>query len=267
MFENSNEGAQGTWRRGETVRWQDLFVPVEAGLVWLGLITVAIAVAIGISGEIGVSKTAIQQFAAGSTRQFVTKQLSMTTFYLVLLFFLWRIARRVDGAALVARFRPIGWVSFAIALLGGVALAFATTNLISELATRSIVTFHVAPSEHNLVPSSPGELPYALLAVSLAAPLAEEFYFRGVLLSWLSRKMFVPLAALLSAAVFALLHFRFVTHPGPEGWVYSGVICFLGLTNATLALRTHSLWGPVAVHAGYNAALITMAALAATHAF
>jgi membrane protease YdiL (CAAX protease family) len=46
--------------------------------------------------------------------------------------------------------------------------------------------------------------------------------------------------------------------------VYTGAIAVVGLVNAVLALRTRSLWGPFAVHAGYNATIIAMVALSAT---
>jgi membrane protease YdiL (CAAX protease family) len=73
--------------------------------------------------------------------------------------------------------------------------------------------------------------------------------------------MIAPLAFALSAAIFAFVHFRFVSAPGAEGWIHTGSIAALGLVNATLALVTRSLWGPFAVHAGYNAVIISTAAL------
>jgi len=167
-------------------------------------------------------------------------------------------SREAIYQACLKRFRPIMMTTMA-ALLGGVLLAVATMFAIEELARRAVVTFHSSAAERSMLPPSPASIPFALLPIALAAPFVEELYFRGVLLSWLRRKMFAPLAAILSAVIFAALHFRFINHPGADGWIYTGAIAFVGLINAILALRTRSLWAPFAVHAGYNATLISSA--------
>ncbi|MEJ0041922.1 MAG: CPBP family intramembrane glutamic endopeptidase [Rhizomicrobium sp.] len=79
------------------------------------------------------------------------------------------------------------------------------------------------------------------------------------MLSWLCRKIYVVPAVFASAAIFALLHFRFLSQPGIEGWMLTGLIGMVGIVNATLAIRTRSLWPPFAFHAAYNGTLAGMA--------
>ncbi|HTT98075.1 MAG TPA: CPBP family intramembrane glutamic endopeptidase [Rhizomicrobium sp.] len=251
----------GSWRKGEFVRWQDLFVPLEAILVWIGLAGIAIAAAMSMNRHTGHSNSVLLYFLSNPGKDFVGKQIMLISMDLVVLFFVWRVARRVCDGAMVARYRSVEWTAILFALLGGVILAVATMVVNVQLMRHSIVTFHETPGERSMLPQSPANLPLGLLSIALVAPFVEEFYFRGILLSWLKRKMFVPLAAVISAVLFALVHFRFVSHPGADGWVYTGMIATVGLVNATLALRFRSLWEPFAVHAAHNATLVSTAAL------
>ncbi len=243
------------------MRWQDVFVPVPATLVWFGLLMLAASIALTSADRFGLSKRDLTRAMEGFSSNTTAILVATATFDLVLLFYAWRIARRVADSSMAARYRPIGWKAFALSLAGGVALWVLSYVVTWELATHALVQFHSTPAERTLIPRSPASLPLGLLCIALIAPLAEELYFRGILLSWLRRKIGAPLAVFASAAIFALLHFRFLSHGGVEGWVYTGVIAAVGLVTATLALRTGSLWGPFAVHAGYNAMIVGMVAV------
>jgi len=261
MSQSDEEDASGTWREGRFVRWQDVFVPVQAMLVWFGLVLLAMAVALASASGLGVSKRDITHAMEGFSSNTTATLIATASFDIVLLFYAWRISRRVADASMAARYKPIGWRAFVLWLAGGVALWALAYFVTWELAVHSLVQFHVTAAERTMVPQSPAGLPLGLLCIALIAPLAEELYFRGVLLSWLRRKIGAPLAVFASAAIFALLHFRFLSHGGVEGWVYTATIAAVGLVTATLALRTGSLWGPFAVHAGYNAAIISFVAV------
>ncbi|HVZ92142.1 MAG TPA: type II CAAX endopeptidase family protein [Rhizomicrobium sp.] len=260
----SDESGSGGWRKGEFVRWQDLFLPVPAFLVWLGLLALAAAVAIVVGERFAIPGKKIASLIGAANKDFASSQFAAASLEISLLFFSWRVARRVAGPSLVARYRPIGWNAFLMSLAGGCVLALMLFGVNWEFATHAIVKFHVSAGERLSLPQSAGQLPLGLLCVGVLAPFCEELYFRGVVLSWLRSKMIAPLAAPASAAFFALAHLRFVTHPDLDGWVYTGAIAVVGLVNAVLALRTRSLWGPFAVHAGYNATIIAMVALSAT---
>ncbi len=256
MSEAKTESS-GTWRKGEFVRWQDIFIPVEAFLVWAGIVVFAMAVGMAVSIALHVPKETLTSFTQAAPKSFGYISLVTASLYIVLLFFLWRIARRVSGPALVARFRGISPKLFFLIFAGGIAFAFLVMFVNWELASHVLVKFRSSPSEQAIAPNSLGELPLALFSIALIAPLVEEFYFRGIVLSWLARKMYVPLAALLSAVIFGLFHLRFVAHQDISGWYFTGVIGLLGLLNAILAIKTRSLWAPFALHASYNATLIS----------
>lgn len=86
---------------------------------------------------------------------------------------------------------------------------------------------------------------FALIAVGFA-PVAEEYFFRGLLYRTLDRELGDWRAMALSAAFFALFH-------PPLAWV---PVAGLGLLNAWLFKRTRHLLPCVICHATYNACLL-----------
>ena len=85
-------------------------------------------------------------------------------------------------------------------------------------------------------------LPLALVA----APLFEEFIFRGLIFGGLRRSFGLWPAALASAALFAILHPAFSILP----------VFVLGVCAAFVYERSRSLLAPMIVHAVYNAVVI-----------
>lgn len=83
-----------------------------------------------------------------------------------------------------------------------------------------------------------------VLFVAVAAPIAEELAFRGVLLRGLERLMAPHWALLLSAAVFAAVHFQLLQFPG---------LFVFGLVAGRLAQRRKGLVAPIAAHMAFNA--------------
>lgn len=82
-----------------------------------------------------------------------------------------------------------------------------------------------------------------LLRVGIIAPVVEEGLMRGLLLKWLKGFLPWPLALILSAGVFALLHFNLT-----QG--LSALVC--GLALGALYLYTGSLFCCILAHAAYN---------------
>jgi hypothetical protein len=80
----------------------------------------------------------------------------------------------------------------------------------------------------------------------LAAPLCEEFIFRGLIFGGLRRSMPVWQAVVVSAAVFAAVHPTLSLLP----------VFVVGLCTACVYERNKTLLAPMLVHAGYNAAMI-----------
>ncbi|TAK28751.1 MAG: CPBP family intramembrane metalloprotease [Chloroflexota bacterium] len=115
-----------------------------------------------------------------------------------------------------------------------------------------------ALGRQDLIPRQPvldqlgrGPLGVAILflAASVAAPLAEETFFRGFLFPGLARRLGTILAAVICAAAFAAAHFE-IGALAP--------IFVLGLALTWLYYETRSLWPSILVHASYN----TLAVLA-----
>ena len=77
----------------------------------------------------------------------------------------------------------------------------------------------------------------------LAAPFVEEVTFRGLLYPALKRRIGAAAAAVLSAALFSLVHWHLPTAPA---------IFTLGLALAYVYERTGTLSAPIAFHAMFN---------------
>jgi len=135
----------------------------------------------------------------------------------------------------------------------GVAFASYAVNAIAVLITGS-----TEPVEQQLLQDAmAGGLPLALvlLLAIVAAPLTEEAIFRGVLFRALAGRTTAVLGAVLSAAVFALIHVEVV---------FSQPIALLGLFTIGLLLATaYQLTGnllvPIIAHGVFNAISIGLA--------
>jgi membrane protease YdiL (CAAX protease family) len=80
----------------------------------------------------------------------------------------------------------------------------------------------------------------------IAAPVFEEFIFRGLIFGGLRRSFGVWPATLASAAVFAILHPALAIAP----------VFVMGVCAALVYERTRSLLAPMIVHAVYNACVV-----------
>jgi len=83
-----------------------------------------------------------------------------------------------------------------------------------------------------------------LLAVAVAAPVAEEFIFRGLIMTRLSQAMPGWLAVLLSSAIFGACH----GHP-----VWFGYTFVVGMVFGLIDLRAGSIWPSILAHVAFNA--------------
>jgi membrane protease YdiL (CAAX protease family) len=85
----------------------------------------------------------------------------------------------------------------------------------------------------------------AVLAVC-AAPVFEEFIFRGLIFGGLRRSLGPGAATLASAAIFAIVHPPFSVIP----------VFVVGVATALVYGRTGLLIGPMVAHAAYNAVVV-----------
>jgi len=154
------------------------------------------------------------------------------------------------------------------AMLGGAVFAgpvILVTALVAAVASQIAGAVPASP----LPPTgTPAGLVLHLLAGAVVAPVAEELLFRGFALTAWRRTVGARGAILRSSLVFVLAHVLFV---GGEGFREAASLAFVaGLTRVPVALalgwlyvRTGSLWGPIGLHAAYNAILIVIGETAA----
>jgi len=91
------------------------------------------------------------------------------------------------------------------------------------------------------------ELLWLLGLTVIAAPVFEEFIFRGLIYGGLRRSLGLAWSVIGSAAIFALVH--------PAASVIP--VFNLGVAAALVYERTGFLFGPMVAHAAYNAAVVT----------
>jgi membrane protease YdiL (CAAX protease family) len=126
-------------------------------------------------------------------------------------------------------------------LLGGVAASICG---IAYLVITSALGLLPSPRAN---PIADPDLPYWLAALAIvAAPVFEEFIFRGLIFGGLRRSLGLPAAALVSAAIFGLVH--------PPAAVIP--VATMGLCAALAYARTGALLAPMLVHAVYNTAIL-----------
>jgi membrane protease YdiL (CAAX protease family) len=96
-------------------------------------------------------------------------------------------------------------------------------------------------------------MPVLVLLVVVGAPLVEEFVYRGLLQQSLAAKFSAPIALVMGAVWFAVIHFRPVEYPGllVAGLVFGAVLMWTGrLGTAVIAHASFNLAGLALVWRG-----------------
>lgn len=142
--------------------------------------------------------------------------------------------------------------------LAGVAhgvAAFFGLNLVLGLLfvfLTELVGIDVAPVQQRIreFASEPAMVPFLIVSVVLAAPIAEELFFRGMLFQWLRARVPVWVAVLGSAVAFGIAHFE----PGnPAGTAYMIVsLSSVGAYLAVVLQRRGTLLASIVMHATFN---------------
>jgi len=149
------------------------------------------------------------------------------------------------------------WIDLLLGAGVGLASTIATALVSSLLLTRgeqesleSIAT--------KTVDRAHGAVPVALLFVALCVvtPVAEEVFFRGLLLRSLHRTVGIVVALPLMGGIFGLLHFPTEPMPGKVLLVQLGVLSLFGMALGVLAHRTGRLGAAIAAHALFNAVTV-----------
>jgi membrane protease YdiL (CAAX protease family) len=148
----------------------------------------------------------------------------------------WR-ARPLDPGSAVPPVRAIGLglAAGAVSLLGTIALTVSMEAIGLEVREQAWVV--------TLAREHPGGLLALAPWMVLLAPFAEELFFRGYMVRFLSQRAGAVAAYAVSSVLFALMHFHLPLLP---------VYLFYGLFFAYLYLKTSRLLVPVVAHVTVN---------------
>jgi membrane protease YdiL (CAAX protease family) len=157
----------------------------------------------------------------------------------------WLIASRLGLAAVADQlgFRAPNRSNWPLLVFGGFLAAVGFGLVFSSLVAQ--------PEQEELADNlglddGTGAVIAAGFAVMIAAPIAEEVFFRGFLFAGLRSRMPFVAAALISGVVFGSAHLL-----GGNG-AAAVQLAVLGMILAWLYERTDSLWTPIALHAVNN---------------
>ena len=97
---------------------------------------------------------------------------------------------------------------------------------------------------------SPLSLTIVLFVIMIAAPIIEEFVFRGLLFSYFKKNLGFNRALLLSSLIFSLFHFS--PSQGATNFALLSSLFVLSLYLGFLYARQASLIAPIALHMTFN---------------
>lgn len=153
--------------------------------------------------------------------------------------------------------RSIGLTSFDPAgdlrlALGGLAFVAGPLMVIATLLDRYVAYEH--PVIEALAPApDAAAIAVIVFAAVIAAPIAEEFFFRRILLGWLDRRLPSPgsvTAIMLSSLAFGLAHWG-------QGLAWIPLVLF-GIVLGELARRRGSLVPSILLHALFNGSSVVL---------
>ncbi|MFI4917507.1 MAG: lysostaphin resistance A-like protein [Phycisphaerales bacterium JB060] len=210
---------------------------------------------------------AVQALAAqmGEAVQMVVGMLAMPAQWLLLLVPLWPMARGVSWSRIrddLGLRAPRGVFIEILAGLGGylATLPIVIAGVVVMLLLLMVQEKLFPGDPDAMAPSNPIlELARTLNPILLVmiftlatvwAPLCEELVFRGALFRHLRSRMALPIAAVLSAMVFGMMHGYAIIQLIP--------VTILGFNFALIRSWRGSLIGPIAAHALNNAVVLTL---------
>lgn len=225
------------------VPWRgvDLFFVIVAGFGLGALLMIPIGIVVAANGSTDLSFPAV-----GAMGIAIYSALCLTG---------WFFALKRRGASLRdARLRPVTWAT----LLKMVPVTFGMMILTGIVISISSLVFGDVPSAQDQVVGGADSITFDeflwLFALgAIAAPIAEEFLFRGLLYPLLRSRLSVAAAVGISAFAFAFIHFIPPLIPA---------LLVMGVVLAILVERFQSLYPAILVHALNNS--VALLALYAT---
>ncbi len=224
------------------IRWWEVLAVLGAALVFALVTALGIALALG-----GADPAKVQVLARSEI--YVLSVLAVSTIGMIAAVYFIVVLRR-----------RIGWRGFGLKpmRLRGVILSFVVGLLcvplmgfVGTAVQKALGRPLVSPQLPFLAPEgfSYTALVGMLIIGGLLAPFAEELIFRGLLFGWLRRFWMAWPAALVSAAIFGLIH-------GLVPIIFAAAA--VGLVLAIAYEKTGSLWSPFIIHATQNSVAIAV---------
>ena len=97
--------------------------------------------------------------------------------------------------------------------------------------------------------TTPGGVVLLIVLVVIGAPIAEELFFRGLLLRALEKRFDTTVAVIVSSVVFGITHFQALQFPA---------LTAAGVVFALLVVRTDRLGPAIVAHMAFNAATVSV---------
>ena len=160
----------------------------------------------------------------------------------------WWFAIKRNGASLRdAGFRWVGMGPLLLMIPAAIALMIAT-GILSYIT--SLLLGDVPTAQEQVIPNQDTlpvtDLVMLVIAGAIAAPIAEEFLFRGLFFQYLRGRRALRVAIVVSSVVFAVAHFVPILIP---------VLIVFGIAEALVMERYGSIYPAIALHALNNGAL------------
>ena len=231
-----------------SLRWYDLITPQALGLGVPMILMIGLLLVAGMTGW-------FENFA-GQIQVWLIRFTGLNLFLdfsnlLILGMALW-ILSRITDPTLPARFVLPSRKSAAIGVAAGLG-AVVVSSAVEYLSDRYLHTNLAQDSTTTmLLPHSIDQLALGVFTVAVMAPLAEEVYFRGIVLGWVRRHWGMAWAIGLSSLVFGAMHLKWLTPGGTDGMIATAELAAMGMLLALVAVRTGSLWTSVITHAVNN---------------
>ena len=241
-------------------RWWDLFlVPVVAIAMTAGLMVVLGFVLGLIALSRGVAPDNLQDILLiWAGKEYVGQALMIFLYVIVILMAIMLFYFRGRSIS-KAYFAPIGWQAEVLAVVVGVVTALAVLYLMSIMPADAQRQFE--EQELRLIPSDPLAIVLLLILAIVMAPLAEEIYFRGIMLRVLKRHLPIAAAVVVSSCLFSLIHGHLFILTGVAAWVITGLLFLVGVLLAMAAGWAGSLRAAAILHMSYNAIMLGPVAL------
>jgi membrane protease YdiL (CAAX protease family) len=236
--------------------WVLIAAPVLGVVLFLFVLGVAVAVAAS-SGGIDLSAGVRDIIANIQKNYFVTMAVG-ALLYLTILFSVWLLLPKSGPASLASYFPAVSGRFLAAGIGAAIAIVIVILPSLGFISEYFHVNLEATDAEKALLPHNLLQLLALLIMGAVIAPLVEEIYFRGMFLRWLRKRLGLAVATIINVVSFAVLHGRFLGHPGLAGFVATAGLCVPALVLVYFAVKSRSLWPGVVTHGAYNGILLSL---------